>query len=388
MSVLDTIMGELHDRKAYLADTYAPYYVYSYGVHAFNLHNQRCKLYSEGGQLPNMRLSILFVAPSGFMKTYYRRQMVDRTSGIFTGCKVQLGYEQELSGAGLVGTFKPYKDPTTTCDIEVEGAAKTYQYGIVSVDEFSGITNALTSHYNNQMDSQLLMILDSGEVFKHLGSGKIEFITYMTLWAGVQPARYDLRSGMGRRMVFLVFIPTKHDNANLIRAQHDAQNIAQDNVRMTHIWDEVNTWVDDINKIERIEFDESLTELYLNMDLFSFEVSYFNRLALGYELAVNGPRKKITVDAHDKGIREMFEQQKQWRTNIMIGIEVVQMAKLISMGGIEDKEGNISIDRRKLMTDATMVGWNAGQVNEKLQELMKQGFVKIRGHNITLECEL
>lgn len=385
MGILDTIMGELHNRKAYLCDTYAPYYVYSYAVHAFNLHNQQARVYWEGGQLPNMRLSILFVAPSGFMKTYYRRQMADKVAGIFTGSKVQLGYEQELTGAGLVGTIKPYKDSTQCCDIEVEGAAKTYKNAIVTIDEFSGITNAFQSTYNNQMDSQLLAILDSGEVYKRLGGGKIEYTTYMTLWAGVQPARYDLRSGMGRRMLFLVFIPTKQDNDKLIRIQQDAHNIPQDKVRMTEIWREIDSWVDDINKIERVEFDQSLTDLYLDMGLFSFEVSYFNRLALGYELAVNGASRNMCIAANDKGMREMFKQQKDWRTDIMMGIDQVQMTKLISMGGIENKEGEVTIDRRSLVCDATMVGWNAQQVNDKLVELMKQGIVRIKGQSIVLE---
>lgn len=384
MSILDIIMDELHTRKAYLADTYAPYYVYSYAIHAFNLYNQEARIYWEGGQLPNMRLSILFVAPSGFMKTYYLRQMGNKVAGIFAGAKIQMGFEQELTAAGLVGTIKPYKDSTQCCDIEVDGAAKIYQKAIVSIDEFSGITNAFQSTYNNQMDSQLLSILDSGEVYKHLGGGKIEYMTYMTLWAGVQPARYDLRSGMGRRMLFLVFIPSKVDNTNLIRIQQQAHNIEQDKIRMTRIWNEVNCWVDDINRIERVEFDESLTELYLNMDLFSFEVSYFNRLALGYTLATEGPSRHMCIDAHASGLVDMFKQQKEWRTDIMIGIDQVQMTKLICRGGVMNKEGVVIISRRQLVNDCVMVGWNAQQVNEKLLELMKQGIVKITGQNVEL----
>lgn len=388
MSVLEPILGELHDREAYLCDVYAPYYVYSYAIHAFNLYNQQAKVYWEGGQLPNMRLHIMFVAPSGFMKSYYRKQMTDRQYGIFTGCKVEIGYKQSLTEAGLVGTYKPFKDPQHCTDIEVDGVAKIYKDAILTIDEFSGITNAMGTSYNNQMESQLLMILDSGEVMKTLGSGNIDYITYLTLWAGVQPSKFDLRGGMGRRSIFLVFIPSKYDNTELIKAQHRAHNIAQDKVRMTGLWNEVDMWIDNINNIERVDFDESLTDYYLKSELNSFEVSYFNRLAFGFELAHNGPRKHMNIDAHDKRLQKLFTQQKQWRDQVLIGIEIIQMAKLISMGGVEDKDGNITIDRRKLMKDSTMVGWNAFQVNEKLKELMTQGFIRIRGHNITLEGDI
>ena len=384
MSVLSIIMDELHDREAYLCDLYGQYYVYSYAVHAFNLFNQENKVYWEGSQLPNMRLHLMFVAPSGFMKTYYRKQMSDRSYGIFTGCKVKIGYKQELTAAAMVGSFTQFKDAVCEQDIEVEGIAKVHRDDILTIDEFSGITNAMNSTYNNQLESQLLMILDSGEVMKSLKAGNIDYITHLTLWAGVQPSKFDCRGGLGRRMAPLLFIPSKHDNRELIKAQHDSQNIRQDNIKMTRIWHEIDEWVDEIHKIKHIEFDVSLRDYYLEHDLYSFEVSYFNRLALGFELAENGAKPNMVIDAHDKRLRAVFKQQQAWRADILKGVDILQMLKLISMGGVEDKEGNVISDRRQIIQDATMVGWNAHQVNEQLSELHKSGYIKIAGHQITL----
>jgi hypothetical protein len=92
----------------------------------------------------------------------------------------------------------------------------------------------------------------------------------------------------------------------------------------------------------------------------------------------------MVIDAHDKRLRAVFKQQQAWRADILKGVDILQMLKLISMGGVEDKEGNVVSDRRQIIQDATMVGWNAHQVNEQLSELHKSGYIKIAGHQITL----
>ena len=95
-SLYDIIMEEMHSREAYQADVYAPYYICSYAVHAFNLMNQTREIYFVGKQLPNMRLHLLFISPSGFMKTYYGNVMGSDPNAIFAKTSIGMAKEQSL----------------------------------------------------------------------------------------------------------------------------------------------------------------------------------------------------------------------------------------------------------------------------------------------------
>jgi hypothetical protein len=306
---MDAILEELKEREAYMYDTYAPYFVCSYAMHVFNLINYKKEIYWESRQLPNMRMHILFVAPPGFMKTFFQRQMGADRYGIFAGCTITMGQEASMSEAGLIGTIRPYEDTV----IESEGAAQTYKEAVLMIDEFAAITNAFKTNYNNQMDSQMLNALDHGKVIKRLGGGRIEYQTNFTLWTGVQPAKYDLTSGMGRRFLFLLFMPTMKENNALLRAIHAAENIRPNIPKMQTLWALINRWIEEFDIIESIQFADSMIDFYEDIGIYTFEKMYFDRLALGYALAKYGPKQHMVIDARDEGIRKFIIQQKEWR---------------------------------------------------------------------------
>lgn len=373
-------MEELHSRNSYKREVYAPYYVCSYAVHAFNLINQRQGIYWEGKKIPNMRLHILFVAPPGYMKTYYMGVMGADRFGVFTNGGITIGAEQSMTEAGFIGTIRSEAGLVT----RTEGAAETFQNGLLLIDEFSAITNALKVSYNSQMDSQLLSALDHGKVYKRLGGGKIEYITNLTLWAGVQPARYDLTSGLGRRMCFLLFLPTRLDNDALMDAMHKARNIRADELEMTKIWDKIQVWHKNMEVIKSVEFDDSVFAMYKKLGLFSYESSYFDRLALGYQLATYGPEKKISITIKDKELQRMLMREKKWRDDIGKGVDYIQLRKTIEVCGVEGEDGGISITKSELVDECVMVGWNAQQVHEMLIEMQKFGIIRIKGSLVIL----
>jgi hypothetical protein len=96
MEVFESVMEELHRRHAYKCEVYAPFYICSAMTHAFNMVNQKKEIYWEGSRLPNMRLHILFVAPSGYMKTFYIGNMAGDRYGIFQNAGIHIGHEQSL----------------------------------------------------------------------------------------------------------------------------------------------------------------------------------------------------------------------------------------------------------------------------------------------------
>jgi hypothetical protein len=380
MEVFESVMEELHRRHAYKCEVYAPFYICSAMTHAFNMVNQKKEIYWEGSRLPNMRLHILFVAPSGYMKTFYIGNMAGDRYGIFQNAGIHVGHEQSLTEAGFVGTLRNIGGVD---DIKIEGAAQTYSNGIMCIDEFSAITNALKVNYNAQFDTQLLAALDHGSVYKRLGGGKIDYQTNLTLWAGVQPARYDLASGMGRRMCFLVFLPTKYDNQQLRISMNKARGVRPDHTGMLRMWARIEKLIKLMEGVKSITFDESVAKMYDDLDLPSFEGTFFDRLLLGYHLSEYGPEENITLTIDGKGITQLVNYQKTWRDDIKKGIDYIQMLKLIKSAGIKTEEG-IETSTAELVETSIMVGWNAHQIHEKLIEMARMHMIILKGARVIL----
>jgi hypothetical protein len=373
LSIYDQIMDELNSREAYMHEVYAPYYICSYAIHAFNLMNQKREIYFIGKQLQNMRLHLLFISPSGYMKTYYGDVMGRDPSGIFHKTEVSMASEQTLTEAGFVGTIASVNGLA----INNPGSAELNKDGILFIDEFKGITEALKNQMNSQMETQLLAALDHGHVNKRLGSGSISYRTFLTLWTGVQPGSYDLSSGLGRRLCVMIFVPTKGDNDAIMDTMHRTQNMRPNMDDMNLLWDNINEVVHKMNQIERIELDDSILKFYHQQDMYSFETSYFNRIIIGYHLMKYGPSKVMHMDLHDKDLVKLLELQKKWRGDVYAGLDYLQIRKILVMH-------NKQCERQQIAKECAMIGWNAKMVYEKLGEMQKFGIIKVKGSMVNL----
>lgn len=371
--IYDEIMDELKDRNVYLHKIYAPYYIMSYAMHGFNIYNQHNHVYWESKRIPNMRLHLLFIAPPGGMKSFYMGTMGGDNHSIMGDTGFIMNYEASMTEAGFVGTLKDLGDGIVHT---TEGAAQTYEKGFCIIDEFSAITNGMKVSYNSQMDTQLLNVLDSGDVNKRLGSGKLEYHTDMTLWAGVQPARIDARSGLGRRLTFLNFLPTSVDNDNLMEAMHHNRNIKCDVSVRNVLREKIKQFNTDMECIKRIVFPDDIIEYYRNLGLASFEAPLFDRLILGYNLTKYGCSSRIDIEYGDKELRLILEREKEWRDEAM-DIDYNQILQIIKINGG-------SITKRELVRECVRIGWNTQQVYDKVGDMLKYEMVKMNKNKIVV----
>jgi len=373
-TIYDQILDELNSREAYAHETYSPYYICSYAIHAFNLMNQQREIYYVGKQLPNMRLHLLFISPSGFMKTYYGDVMGRDPNGIFHKTSISMASEQTLTEAGFVGTIASVNGLA----INNPGSAELNKDGILFIDEFKGITEALKNQMNSQMETQLLAALDHGHVNKRLGSGVIAYRTFLTLWTGVQPGSYDLSSGLGRRLCVMIFVPTKHDNDEIMDIMHRTQNMKPDRGKMALLWDNIDETCRRMGIIEEITLGDDILSFYHKQDMYSFETSYFNRIIIGFHLMTQPIERKMHMDLSDKRLVHLLELQKKWRGDVYAGLDYLQIRKILVLHGK-------SCDRNQIAKECAMIGWNAKMVFEKLAEMQKFGIVKVKGALITLD---
>ena len=386
-NIMQLVMDELGRRDVLRREIYAPYYVCSFAIHCFNLMNQRRQIYWEGGEVPNLRLHIIFVAPAGYMKSYFLKQMGGGSYALLrtyveeeNESGVQMIYAQNLNEAGLVGTWLKEGERMT----RKHGLAERHAESFILVDEFKGITDALKS--NGQMDTQLLAGLDHGHIAKDMAGGTIKFDTNFTMWGGVQPGRYDLEGGMGRRMLFLVNNPDKTIKQELRRAQFKAKNVRTNESDIQTIHQQIDLWRSSLDTIDSIEFDESILDLYDKYDVESYDTSYFDRMILGYHLATKGPSQHILLTAKNPDLRELIDREIEWRKQVQMGPDLIQIQNIITTFGSEIN-GMYVIKRQVFLERCASVSITAMKAMKKLEELEHYGLINKGGSNITMAYE-
>jgi len=228
------------------------------------------------------------------------KQMGHPEFGIFSGTTAHFQFEGNLTESGFVGTIQRSQTGEVTL---VEGAASENRFGFILFDEFSALRDAMRQSYNSQLETQMLMALDSGMVNKRLGNGRITYNTNFTLWGGVQPVRTDLSSGLGRRLCVLLHKTTMSDNERMIDAQFNSMNVSINEARLQKLWERIDYWTNSFKLIRSIDFDRSIAQFYKDLDADHTNVPIYNKTLIGYTLARHGAEKNLTISDDDE---EMF----------------------------------------------------------------------------------
>jgi len=229
--------------------------------------------------------------------------------------------------------------------------------GFLGFEEFSSVTDASKKDHSMDMKNQLLTSTDSGRVNKRMRSGIVRYLTKYTIWAGTQPGRFELESGLDRRF-FIIEIgmsPEKeraYKQAQVLNSNMDIGTrvrLAQQNL-------EIRTWfttrlLDAIsNPPSRLLFDASLEEWLMQGDVRSHEADLFRRLAIGYHMMQpewkGGQSLTVTVDDRLKALldasllmrREVMDADVQlikttfWGTEMPRSTLLKEVSRMVTMG--------------------------------------------------------
>ena len=288
-----------------------PIFICSVGAHLFNIINKGtvclCNdessnpccmnhdlppIYTPMSRLADTRLHILMRGEKGSGKSILIQLFLAEHNGLLynvdgfngSGFKTMMG-PNSITEAGMFGSVDE--------DGNITGRplAQELCCGFLGFEEFSSVSDAGKKDHSIDMKNQLLTSTDNGRVMKALKSGWVKYTTLYSLWAGTQPARFELESGLDRRF-FIIDIEMgaakelKYKQAQRKQAQMTTATrleLADDNMAIRKWFMDRQNEVMDFPPTG-ILFDDRIEEWLEQPEVRSFESDLFRRLCIGYTM--------------------------------------------------------------------------------------------------------
>ena len=358
----------LESRRVAFADTFAPFFCSSVGAHLFNLVNQQNPILYQFGDIANTRLHIMFIAPPAFSKTLFIKRQFLGQYGVFGQTHIRTKFVGILTEAAFVGS-KFLVDGEIK---ESPGLAKKFSDGILGCEEFSAILQAMTADYNKGLESVLLSALDQGAVEKSLAGIDISYTTNVTLWAGIQPAKWDPGAGLPRRFLILIHGGAKEAH-EIKRRFWQGLNVPPKIDSLTYFWTYVQNLSEKIKSIKRVEFDKEL-EFRLRA-VSNTDITVFLNMCLGYTV-IQGNFTDTLVVKMDPMLSEMVEIEMRMRKQMRMGPQEAVIVKIVA-----DHE---QISYHDLVSMLLEFSYKMIEIRTLVAELIRQGRLKQVGDKIML----
>ena len=381
ISVYDMSLSYLADMKMLWPERFTPYYLASVGCHLLNLRNRKQLgkgyiFHTEGGLVPDCRLNLLMVCPSGYGKSYTPRRFIAGKSmvGLLDRSEIAAVFRGYMTEAGLVGTFKDGE--------EVRGLAYTHRDAILCLNELSAVQSEGPD--SKKLEEALLDFLDDGCVHKTLSGGELDYQSYASLWAGTQHSRFRLAAGMGRRLFLMEFLPSRQERRQLKLNKRAARGIKPDFQRLGQIcraWDCLRKEL----AVQELDWDEDLYDYMdeLDSDMTHNDEELNSRLAMGYNLVrYYEPGEKTLQVNMDKDLEDLIYKGYQWRQSILGDSAGAQIMSLL-------KEHPDGMPMSQLKKMAQAYGLTYGETADILRDLEKHEAIvmakaRTKGRPVTL----
>ena len=193
----DEIIEHLKRKKRMLfVDELAPPAICSIGSLIANLRQKEEPFHYVAGDCEDLGLNLTYVAPSGLSKSHAMKQFMAKKTGLLPHAVIKSAFRGKITEAGYVGTIKegtPYY-----------GDAHRFAEGILGFNEITNLFLATQQEHSGELINQVMESLTERQVSKSLaGADPLEYETWVTIWGGVQPKRFDFSQGLARRFFFV-----------------------------------------------------------------------------------------------------------------------------------------------------------------------------------------
>ena len=272
------------------------------------LRHNNVPFYTPMMQLPDTRIHILLRGAKGSGKSILILLFLAEGTGFIHNPNADLGQgmntmlgPNSVTEAGMFGSVDEFGDITG------RPLARELCGGFLGFEEFSSMSDASKKDHSLDMKNQLLTSLDNGRVNKAMRSGWVRYNTRYTLWAGTQPARFELDSGLDRRFFIIDIEMDKEKELEFKKAQQLQANmtpaqrieLAEKSIVIKNWFTERMTLATN-NPPTGVMFDDKVGDWLERPDVRSFEADLFRRICIGYHMMqpnyVGGVPLIITLD--------------------------------------------------------------------------------------------
>lgn len=291
------------------------------------LRHENRPIYTPMSKLPDTRIHILMRGIKGSGKSVLVDFFLAERSGLLWSSRALEGIgfntaigPNSITEAGMFGSVDE--------DGNITGRplAREMCGGFLGFEEFSALTDSMGKDHSVDMKNQMLTSTDNGRVNKAMRSGWVRYNTRYTIWAGTQPSRFELESGLDRRF-FIIEIDMDAEKESIFKAAQARQSNmnTDDRVHLAEQSSRIKDWF-----VQRqvqvmcdpptgVYFSDDLSEWLARPEVRSFESDLFRRLALGYHMMQ--PKwewggKIMLVDLDDR-LTDLLNSSLRMRRNVM-----------------------------------------------------------------------
>ena len=300
------------------------------------LRHDNVPFYTPMSQLPDTRIHILMRGAKGSGKSVLILMFLAEGTGLVHSPTADLGQGfRTMMGANSITEAGMFGSVDEEGEITGRPIAREMCGGILGFEEFSSMSDASKKEHSLDMKNQLLTSLDNGRVQKALRAGWVNYTTRYTVWAGTQPARFELDSGLDRRFFIIDIEMTPEKERQYKLAQHAQANMAtEERVALANLNIQIKDWIRMrmhtavANPPTGILFDDDIMEWIDRPDVRSFEADLFRRMCIGY--AMMQPEYKggemLIIKLDDK-LKTILNQSLAMRRRVMdADVELIRAA--------------------------------------------------------------
>ena len=290
------------------------------------LRHSNLPVYTPHSRLADTRIHIMLRGPKGSGKSILILMFLAEGAGLLENSNSDMGVGfRTMLGPNSVTEAGMFGSVDDEGNIMGRPLARELCGGFLGFEEFSSMSDASKKDHSMDMKNQLLTSLDNGRVQKSMRAGWVTYTTRYTVWAGTQPARFELDSGLDRRFFIIDIDMTPQKERLYKQAQHRASNMAVDErVALANLGIEIKNWIRNrmdtaiANPPSGVIFDDDIGDWLDHPTVRSFESDLFRRLAIGYHMMQpdyhGGLPLLVTLDDR---LKALLDQSLAMRRNVM-----------------------------------------------------------------------
>tara|TARA_R100001015_G_scaffold18999_2_gene14024 strand:+ start:9475 stop:10761 length:1287 start_codon:yes stop_codon:yes gene_type:complete len=318
MNIFETMRTYVNRNHYVDVDDKIPVFLCSIGTHIFNglnkcgtcpfiptgeegafaidsciLRHDKAPLYTPMSHIADTRLHILMRGMKGSGKSVLINLFLAPGTGLLNNplnADIGMAFRTDI-GANSITEAGMFGSVNEEGEIMGRPLAREMCGGFLGFEEFSSLVDAGRKDHSIDMTNQLLTSTDNGRVRKAMRAGWVQYTTRFTLWAGTQPGRFEMESGMDRRF-FIIDInmnPKKEMQFKKAQAKQASMTNAE-RAELAGLAIEIKDFFTErtmeviMNPPTGVRFDEALNEWLYKPEVRSHEADLFRRLALGYTI--------------------------------------------------------------------------------------------------------